>query len=126
MKAVSSFLHRTPWWALLGGGFVLLLALGIFTTPFHTIELDSSGTTAAENRAIKSEINSAFSESAIDIARSVVKEMLDHTKDPERIEELREALSELDAARQAMRDAGAEVLRAKRQAAEDVKSLAQL
>jgi hypothetical protein len=120
MKSVSTFLHKVPWWALLGGGFVLLLALGIFTTPFHTIQLDNSGATAAENRAIKSEINSAFSESAIDIAHSVVKEMLDHTKDPERIEELREALTELDAARQSMREAGTEVLRAKRQAAEDV------
>src|SRR5471032_3173188 len=120
MKAVSSFLHRTPWWALLGGGFVLLLALGIFTTPFHTIQLDKAGATPAENRAIKSEINSAFSESAIDLARGVVKEMLEHTKDPERKQELRDALVELDTARQSVREAGAEVLRAKRQAAEDV------
>jgi Histidine kinase len=120
MKAVSSFLHRTPWWALLGGGFVLLLALGIFTTPFHTIQLDKSGATAAENRAIKSEINSAFSDSAIELARGVVKEMMEHTKDAERKEELREALTELDSARQSMREAGDDVLRAKRQAAEDV------
>jgi Histidine kinase len=120
MKAVSSFLHRTPWWALLGGGFVLLLALGIFTTPFHTIQLDKSGATAAENRAIKSEINSAFSDSAIELARGVVKEMMEHTKDPERKEELRDALAELDSARQSMREAGADVVRAKRQAAEDV------
>lgn len=120
MKAVSSFLNRTPWWALLGGGFVLLLALGIFTTPFHTIQLDKAGATPAENRAIKSEINSAFSESAIDLARGVVKEMLGHTKDPVRIEELTQALAELDTARQSVREAGAEVQRAKRQAAEDV------
>jgi hypothetical protein len=120
MKAVSSFLHRTPWWALLGGGFVLLLALGIFTTPFHTIQLDKSGATAAENRAIKSEINSAFSDSAIELARGVVKEMMEHTKDPERKQELRDALSELDSARQSMREAGDDVMRAKRQAAEDV------
>ncbi|MGZ5038238.1 MAG: histidine kinase [Usitatibacter sp.] len=121
MKAVSSFLHRTPWWALLGAGFCLLLALGIFTTPFHTIQLDKAGATPAENRAIKSEINSAFSESAIDLARGVVKEMLEHTKDPERRNELRDALAELDTARESVREAGAEVLRAKRQAAEDVK-----
>ncbi|HEX7466259.1 MAG TPA: histidine kinase, partial [Usitatibacter sp.] len=120
MKSVSSFLYRTPWWVLLGGGFVLLLALGIFTTPFHTIQLDKAGATAAENRAIKSEINSAFSESAIDLARGVVKEMLEHTKDPERVQELRDALVDLDTARQSVREAGAEVLRAKRQAAEDV------
>ena len=120
MKAVSSFLHRTPWWALLGAGFVLLLALGIFTTPFHTIQLDKAGATPAENRAIKSEINSAFSESAIDLARGVVKEMLDHTKDPVRTQELTQALAELDTARLSVREAGAEVQRAKRQAAEDV------
>src|SRR5471032_1733921 len=120
MKAVSSFLHRTPWWALLGGGFVLLLALGIFTTPFHTIQLDKSGATAAENRAIKSEINSAFYDSAIELARGVVKEMIEHTKDPERKQELRDALTELDSARESMREAGADVLRAKRHAADDV------
>jgi hypothetical protein len=120
MKPVSSFLYRTPWWALLGGGFVLLLALGIFTTPFHTIQLDKAGATAAENRAIKSEINSAFSESAIDLARGVVKEMLEHTRDPERKQELRDALVDLDTARQSVREAGVEVLRAKRQAADDV------
>jgi hypothetical protein len=32
MKPVSSLLHRTPWWALLLGGFALLVALGIFAT----------------------------------------------------------------------------------------------
>ena len=121
MKAVSTFLHRTPWWALLAGGFALFVALAIFTTPFHTIQLDKSGKTAAENRAIKSEINSAFSESAIDLARGVVREMLEHTKDPERIDELNQALSELETARESVREAGAEVMRAKRQAAEDVR-----
>ncbi len=120
MKSVSTFLHRTPWWALLLGAFALFIALAVFTTPFHTIQLDKSGATPAENRAIKSEINSAFSESAIDIARGVVKEMLEHTKDPVRKDELRQALGELDTARESLREAGAEVLRAKRQAAEDV------
>ena len=121
MKAVSTFLHRTPWWALLAGGFTLFIALAIFTTPFHTIQLDKSGATPEENRAIKSEINSAFSESAIDLARGVVREMLDHTKDPVRSEELRQALTELETARESVREAGAEVQRAKRQAAEDVR-----
>jgi len=120
MKAVSTFLHRTPWWALLAGGFFLFVALAIFTTPFHTIQLDKSGATPEENRAIKNEINSAFSENAIDLARGVLKEMLEHTKDPQRTNELREALTELDTARESVREAGAEVLRAKRQAAEDV------
>ena len=121
MKGISTFLHRTPWWALLAGGFALFVALAIFTTPFHTIQLDKSGATPAENRAIKSEINTAFSESAIDLARGVVREMLEHTKDPVRVGELRQALTELDTARESLREAGAEVLRAKRQAAEDVR-----
>ena len=121
MKAVSTFLHRTPWWALIAGGFALLVGLAIFTTPFHTLRLDKSGATPEENRAIKSEINAAFSESAIDLARGVVREMLEHTKDPVRMEELRQALTELDTARESVREAGAEVLRAKRQAAADVR-----
>jgi hypothetical protein len=119
MKPVSSFLHRTPWWLLLGGGFVLFLALAIFTTPVHLMRLDESGKSAEENRAIKREIDAAFSEGAIDIARGVVREMRDHTTDPARREELERALEEIDEARANLREAGAEVLRAKRQAAED-------
>jgi len=116
---ISSLLHRIPWWALLAGGFVLFIALAIFTTPVHLMRLDESGKTAEENRAIKREIDAAFSEGAIDIARGVVKEMRDHTKDPARREELERALEEIDEARTNLREAGAEVLRAKRQAAEE-------
>jgi chemotaxis protein histidine kinase CheA len=119
MKPVSTFLHRTPWWLLLGGGLVLFVALAIFTTPVHLIRLDKSGATPEENRAIKREIDAAFSEGAIDIARGVVKEMRDRTKDPARREELERALEEIDEARANLREAGAEVLRAKRQAADD-------
>src|SRR5258706_9452338 len=120
MKPVSNFLHGTPWWALLAGGLALFIGLAVFTTPFHLIKLEKSGATPDENRAIKSEINAAFSESAIDIARGIVKELKDHTKDPERCEELEKALEEIEQARESIREAGAEVLRAKRQAAEDV------
>jgi hypothetical protein len=120
MKPVSNFLHGTPWWALLVGGMALLIGLAVFTTPFHLIKLEKSGATPDENRAIKSEINAAFSESAIDIARGIVKELKEHTKDPERREELEKALEEIESARESIREAGAEVLRAKRQAAEDV------
>ena len=116
---VSNFLHRIPWWALLAGGFVLFIGLAIFTTPVHLMRLDESGKSAEENRAIKREIDAAFSEGAIDIARGVVREMRDHTKDPARREELERALEEIDEARANLREAGAEVLRAKRQAAED-------
>lgn len=120
MKSVANFLNRTPWWALLAGGLALFIGLALFTTPFHLIRLEKSGATPEENRAIKSEINSAFSESAINLARGVVKEMLDHTRDPARREELEKALEEIDQARDSIREASEEVLRAKRQAAEDV------
>ncbi len=120
MKPVSNFLHGTPWWALLVGGFALFIGLAVFTTPFHLIGLEKSGATPEENRAIKSEINSAFSESAIDIAAGIVKELHQHTKDAERRAELEKALEEIDSARESIREAGVEVLRAKRQAAEDV------
>ncbi len=119
MKPVSNFLNRTPWWLLLGGALVLFVGLAIFTTPVHLMHLDESGKTPEENRAIKREIDAAFSEGAIDIARGVVKEMRDHTKDPARREELERALEEIDDARANLREAGVEVLRAKRQAAED-------
>jgi hypothetical protein len=119
MKPVSSFLHRMPWWALLGGGLALFIGLAVFTTPVHLMRLDQSGRSAEENRAIKREIDQAFSEGAIDIARGVVREMRDHTKDPARREELERALEEIDEARSNRREAGAEILRAKKQAAED-------
>ena len=120
MKPVSNFLHRTPWWALLGGGLVLLVALAVFTTPVHLLRLEKAGKTPEENRAIKREVDAAFSEGAIDLARGVVKEMRDRTRDPARREELERTLEEIDEARQNLREAGAEVLRAKREAAEDV------
>jgi multidrug efflux pump subunit AcrA (membrane-fusion protein) len=118
-QPVSNFLHRMPWWALLGGGLGLFVALAIFTTPLHLISYEKAGSSPEENRAIKREIDAAFSEGAIDLARGVVKEMRDHTKDPVRREELERALEEIDDARQNMRDANAEIVRAKREAATD-------
>ena len=120
MKPVSNFLHRTPWWAMLLGGFVLLVGLALFATPFHLIELDKKGATPAERRAIKSEINSAFSESALDIAHGVVKNMRDRTRDPDTRAELDNALEELNSARDNLREAGQEAARAKREAAASV------
>ena len=117
---ISNVLNRTPWWGLLAGGFGLFIALALFVTPFHFIKLEKSGATPEENRAIKREIDVAFSESAIDVARSIVREMREHAKDPQRREELDHALEEMDAARESLREAGAEVARAKRAAAEDV------
>ena len=120
MKFLTDLLHRTPWWALLIGGFAALAALAIFVTPFHVMKLEKSGVTPDENRAIKREIDYAFSESAIDVARKIVRELKDHTKDPARREELEHALDEIDEARSQLREAGREVVRAKRDAAKEV------
>src|SRR5258708_35228637 len=99
MKPVSNFLHHTPWWALLVGGMALLVGLALFTTPFQEINLEKSGATPEENRAIKSEINSAFAESAIDTARGIEKELDEHTKDPDLRKELGRAQEYIDQAR---------------------------
>ena len=120
MKPVSTFLHRMPWWFVLLGGCALFIALVLYAIPFQIAELEHRGTTPEENRAIKSEINSAFSQSALDIARGVVQEMRDRTHDEDRRRELDQALEELDNAKEAMQEAGAEAIRAKREAADQV------
>lgn len=120
MKSLSDFVHKTPWWALLLGSLAGFIALAIFVTPFHLINLQKSGATPEENRAIKREVDLTFSEGAVDLARGIVKEMRDHTRDEVRREELDHALEEIENARQSLREAGAEVLRAKREAAQNV------
>ncbi|MGZ5651755.1 MAG: histidine kinase, partial [Usitatibacter sp.] len=120
MKSLSDFVHKTPWWALLLGSLAGFVALAIFVTPFHLINLQKSGATPQENRAIKREVDLTFSEGAVDLARGIVKEMRDHTRDDARRQELDRALEEIETARQSLRDAGAEVLRAKREAAQNV------
>ena len=120
MKALSNILNKTPWWALLAGGLALFIGLAVFVTPFHLMRLEKSGATLEENRAIKREIDSAFSEGAINVASGIVRELLDHTKDPARRAELERALIEIDQAREELRSAGEGVIRAKREAAEAV------
>ncbi|HET9470777.1 MAG TPA: hypothetical protein VFO24_06700, partial [Usitatibacter sp.] len=120
MKGLSSFLHRTPWWALVGGGFVLFVGLVLYVTPFHLIRLERSGATPAENRAIKREIDSTFSEGALDMARGIVRELRNHSHDPARREELDRALDEIEQARESVREAGREVDRARRESTGEV------
>ena len=117
MKPFSNFLHRTPWWALLGGGLVLFIGLAVFVIPFRVLNLEHSGATPAENRAIKREIDLSFSEGAIDIGRGVVREMRNRTRDPARRAELDRALEEIDTARETMREANQDAMQAKREAA---------
>jgi hypothetical protein len=120
MKSISELLHKTPWWLLLGGGLLVLAGMAVFSTPFHLMRLEKSGTTKEENRAIKREIDTAFSEGAIDVARGIVRELRNHTKDPARRAELDHALQEIEEARSQLREAGEEVIRAKREAAQNV------
>jgi hypothetical protein len=116
----SDFLYRTPWWLLFVCGLAVALALGVFATPFQTLRMEQAGKTADQKRAIKREIDLAFSQGAVDIAHSVVREMRDHAKDPARREELDQALEQIEQARDSMQEAGAEVERAKHQASNEV------
>jgi Histidine kinase len=120
MKSISTVLHDTPWWLLLTVSVGVLLALAVFTLPLGVMHLDDQASTPQEKKAINAEIDTAFSESALNIGRGVLKEMIAHTNDPERRTELEDALREVDSARDTMREAGKEVIRAKRQAADDV------
>ena len=85
--------------------------------PLGVMHLDQRGSTPQEKQAIDNEIGIAFSESALNIGRGVLKEMLARTKDPSRREEIEDAIREIESSRESMREAGKEVERAKRQAA---------
>ena len=124
MKPLSDILHRTPWLLLLGGGFAALVALALFVTPFHIIDLKGDAANPGERQAIKREIDNAFADNALEIARGVLLGMRKSTSDPARREELDTALESLDEARKELRDAGIEALRAKREAAQDARQAA--
>ncbi len=121
MKPLSDLIHRTPWWAVVAGGIAVILGLAVFVTPFHLIEYRKEGATPEETKAIKREIDNTFAEGALEVARSAILTMRGATHDPARREELDRALAELDSARDELRDAGREVLRAKREAADTVR-----
>ena len=118
MKSLTDLIHKTPWWALLFGGVAVLLALAAFVTPYHLIQYRKQGATPEQQQAIKHEIDNAFAENAIDIARGVLQSMIASTGDKARRTELEQALKELDGAREELRHAGSGVLRAKREALE--------
>jgi hypothetical protein len=124
MKSVSDVLNKTPWWALLIAGLALMFAIAAFVTPYHIIDYRTEGATPAERQAIKREIDNAFAENAIDLARNVIVGMSRATKDEARREELAVALEGLEEARRELRDAGSEVLRAKREALEQTREAA--
>ena len=116
MKSFSDVLNRTPWWALVFGGFAVIAALAVVVTPFHLIEYRQEGETPEERKAIKREVDNTFAEGAMDIARSAILTMRSATSDAARREELDRALEEIESARAELRDAGREVRRAQREA----------
>ncbi|HSN19192.1 MAG TPA: histidine kinase [Usitatibacter sp.] len=120
MKSLSDVLHRTPWWALLAGGFVAFVALVAMVTPIHLIGLERAGATPEQKRAIKNEIRSTFSEGAIDMARGIVMEMRSRERDPAHRKELDRALQEIEKARQRVGQAGEDARQAGAKARESV------
>jgi hypothetical protein len=115
-KALSNFLHRTPWWAMILLGLAAITLLGVFTVPFQVMRLERAGETPEMNRAIKREIDTAFAHQGLDIAESFVQAFKERTKDPERKAELESALAEISRARHEMQDVVNAISDAKRQA----------
>lgn len=99
-KALGDLIYKTPWWGLILGGVATLTVLVMFALPIHVIRLTDSGSTPAENRAIQREINLAFGDRALNLAKGVVSAMRDRTAEPERQRELNRALAEIERARQ--------------------------
>ena len=120
MKSASDVLHKTPWWALLLMGSVIALGLAAFIVPYHILDYRRDAATPQERQQIKREIDNAFADNAIDIARSVLLSMRGATSDPNRREELNEALRGLEEARRELRDVGRETALARREATREV------
>lgn len=99
-KAIGDLIHKTPWWGLILGGVTTLGLLVLFALPIHVIRLSDSGSTPAENRAIQREINLAFGDRALNLAKGVVSAMKERATEPERQRELGRALAEIERARE--------------------------
>jgi hypothetical protein len=98
-KAIGNFIHRTPWWGMVLGGFITLAVLILFALPVHVIRLVDSGATPDENRAIQREIGLTVGSRALDLASGVLDAMRDRSTDPERRREFERALAEVARAR---------------------------
>jgi hypothetical protein len=123
-KALGNLIHRTPWWALVGGGFTLLLALALFSVPIQVIRLHGSGATPQEQRAIEREINLAFGDRALDFAENVVRAMRERTAEGGRQKELDHALAEIARAKKELYAAKSDMDRAVRESANETASAA--
>ena len=98
-------------------GLFVFLLLALFTIPFNLIQLSDAGKSAAEQRAIQREVDRSFGDSALNIAERVVKAMAERTEDAARKTELKQALADIDAAREDLNESVSETRRARDEAA---------
>ncbi|MBL8516157.1 MAG: histidine kinase [Betaproteobacteria bacterium] len=115
-KPLANLLHRTPWWGMAFFGLITFIALVVFTVPFQVIRLEKAGATAAENQAIKREVDAAFAGQGLDIAENFVKAFKSRTTDPVRQIELERALEEIQRAREEIEEVGRVTAEARREA----------
>ena len=118
-KALGNLIHKTPWWALVSGGVLVLLGLVLFAVPSQVIRLHDSGATPQERRAIEREINLAFGDTALNFAEEVVRAMRGRVNDPERQRELDHALAEIARAKKELSAAQSDGNRAVRESARE-------
>ena len=104
-KPVGNLIYKTPWWAMVCGGLLVLLVLVLFTLPIQVIRLHESGDTPQERRAIEREINLAFGDRALNLAENVVQAMRARTQDSARQQELEQALTEIARAKRELAQA---------------------
>ncbi|MDX2219046.1 MAG: histidine kinase [Burkholderiales bacterium] len=114
-KPLANALHRTPWWGMAFIGLLTFFALVVFTVPFQVMRLEKAGATAAENQAIKREVDAAFAGQGLDIAENFVKAFKSRTKDPVRQVELERALEEIQRAREEIEEVGRATAEARRE-----------
>ena len=84
-KSFGNFLHRTPWWALWGGAFLIFLALVAFATPWGVFKLSKLGRNASEREAIQHEVDN----SGKAILETAFRTWSDNSKDEEQAAELK-------------------------------------
>ncbi len=118
-KPLSLLIFKTPWWAMLLGGVVILLTLVMFALPFQVLRLTGHADTPQEKRAIQFEINQAFKDGGLSVAEHIVGAMKDRSQDPDRKRELERALAEIERARNEVSSAGDEAAQGVREAADE-------
>jgi hypothetical protein len=98
-KSLTNFIHRLPWWGLVSGGLLTLVALVLLAVPYNVIWLQSRGGNSAEQRAIQREIDATMAHNGLGLAEGVVRTMQAYAGDPVRQAELQRALDEIARAR---------------------------